>query len=192
MKKFKKIISMGLASAMALSIMCVSVSATENEAIAAVDTEQIIEVTGQPGDVVDIGGGFKFVITDAPDNKYNVQQSRASSRLWNITDLAPSNIYTGGGYYIDLAFVLNSSYRYVHIDLNNEQPADQRTRLRIYAGEDATDPVTSWITVVGGGYGYVFNDQPMTGTYFIRYSSNTAIDGSSYAYRGNSLSDVMY
>ena len=134
---------------------------------------------------------FKFVVTEAPNDTAKVQQTRASSRLWNITDLAPSNIYTGGGYYIDLAFVLNSTYKYVHIDLDNAQPSTQRTRLRIYAGEDATDPVTSWITVVGGNYGYVFNDEPMTGTYFIRYSSDTAIDGSSYAYRGSSLSDVM-
>ena len=118
-------------------------------------------------------------------------QTRGISSLWNITDLAPSNNYTGGGYYIDMAFVLNSSFRYVHIDLDNEQPSGQKTRLRIYAGENATDPVTSWITVVGGGYGYVFNDEPMTGTYFIRYSSDTAIDGASRAYRGSSLADVM-
>lgn len=190
MKKFKKIISMSLAAIMALSVMCVGVSAAENETIA-VDTEQTIEVTGQPGDVIDIGGGFKFVVTEGPTDTANVQQTRASSRLWNITDLAPSNIYTGGGYYIDLAFVLNTTYQFVHIDLDNAQPSTQKTRLRIYAGEDATDPVTSWITVVGGNYGYVFNDEAMTGTYFIRYSSDTAIDGSSYAYRGSSLSDVM-
>lgn len=191
MKKFKKVIAMCLTAAMALSAMCVGVSAAENTSIAPVDTEQVIEVQGQVGDVIDIGGGFKFVVTEAPNDTAKVQQTRASSRLWNITDLAPSNIYTGGGYYIDLAFVLNSTYKYVHIDLDNAQPSTQRTRLRIYAGEDATDPVTSWITVVGGNYGYVFNDEPMTGTYFIRYSSDTAIDGSSYAYRGSSLSDVM-
>lgn len=191
MKKFKKFIAMGCAAVMAMSVMCIGVSAAENEAIKAVGTERTIEVTGQPGDVVDIGGGFKFVIADGTNATAQVQETRASARLWNITDLAPSNIYTGGGYYIDLAFVLNSTYRYAHIDLNNKQSTNQKTRLRIYAGEDATNPVTSWITVVGGGYGYVFNDQPMTGTYFIRYSSDTVIKGSSYAYRGSALSDVM-
>lgn len=191
MKKFKKVVAMCLTAAMALSAMCVGVSAAENDSVASVDTEQVIEVKGQVGDVIDIGGGFKFVITDAPTNATKTPQTRGISNLWNITDLAPSNNYTGGGYYIDMAFVLNSSYRYVHIDLDNEQPSGQKTRLRIYAGENATDPVTSWITVVGGGYGYVFNDEPMTGTYFIRYSSDTAIDGASRAYRGSSLADVM-
>lgn len=196
MKKFKKLLAMGLAVMASVSAMSISAFADyETINVTNMDiseTENVIEVNGEPGDVIDIGGGFKFVITEGYNSGgIDVQSARASGRLWNITDLAPSNIYTTGGFYVQLAFVLNSTYPYVHIDLTNTQPSGERTRLRIYGNENATNPITSYITVTGGQSGYVFHDEPLSGTYFMRFSSDTEVKGASYAYRASSLPEVM-
>lgn len=191
--RFKKIISLGLAAMMSMSVMCTFANAQESGSNVINISENELNcwvADGEVGTEYHLSNGLVYKVID--EDTYNkfvdkverMEMSRTKKYSWSLTDLSVL------GTLYDKEFRVTSSYPYWHVAINNTQSSSKKTTMYIFDTDGGLD--TS-IEVPGNKIGWLYSTgEYEAGYYTVRFSSVSTLSGSAYGFSSNTLSDVVF
>lgn len=198
MKKFNKIIAMGCAAVMACSIMSINAFATEdisykNTEVSSLETNEIFIPADAPvGTEYDLGNGLIYKVIDRVQyDKIKNDALRESMLRSAVNTISAEHLY--GKSYTD-TFELDSTYRYWHVAMCNNQSTSYSTLMSVFYPDG---DIYKSLRVQGGGsagnLGWLYSTSSFgAGTYTFQLSSLYTLSGSAYGKIGTSASDVVY
>lgn len=201
MKKFnsKKIVTMGLAAIMAVSAMSMSAFAA-TDSINTFNTEAaevdgiFVPADAPVGTEYDLGSGLKYVVIDDSEFDKIAADAQRDAMLFSTKNVISIQDLSLKGKLYDESFSLNSTYKYFHVAMcNNQEPGIVTTIFVFNPDGDLIDYVDVEGNGAAGNKGWIYSTSPFSaGTYKARFSSSYKMAGSAYGKTGTTAADVVY